>query len=468
MAAPEPLVSIVIPLHNAAGTLLSTLDSVAQQSHGALEVCVCDDGSTDGSVALLQSWSASHLHIPVRLYPQRRRAALGPSYARNRAASLARGAYLCFLDADDVALPCRVALQLQAARAHPGAIIGASFVREPADATPRYAAWANALTDAQLVHQSWRECTLIQPTWFMERAHFVRLGGYDEVGPTLWGEAPPPYAWPCLALDPALPASGGDAGGTPPPAPPPSASQHAPILARAPLKLRPDSLAGLRGAPPLPPAFTPFPEDPLFFHRHLAAAAAAGTATPLHPVPTPCLTYRYSSTSLSWRVSRAVLLAAKAALFEERLMAPRGAALQWWVWGAGRDGKAFFKALSPHGRALCAGFLDLDPGKIGQRYPPAVGRRQERKRAREAEGEEGGRGGAEGGATPPQALSLPICHFTSLGEGCGSECQVAVAVCVAMDSGGQELCDNVAAASAALVARGGAALVEGVNLFFLC
>ena len=110
---------------------------------------------------------------------------------------------------------------------------------------------------------------------------------------------------------------------------------------------------------------------------------------PLHRVPTPCLLYRYSSTSLTWRVSRNVLLACKAAIFEERVMATRGGGPRWVVWGAGRDGKAFYKALSPRGKALCGSFQDLDPGKIGQCYPPPVGQR--RKRAREAEEAAAGR-----------------------------------------------------------------------------
>ena len=50
-----------------------------------------------------------------------------------------RGAYLCFLDSDDVMHPQRVALQLQAALAHPGAIVGSQFTRIPLGATERSA-----------------------------------------------------------------------------------------------------------------------------------------------------------------------------------------------------------------------------------------------------------------------------------------------------------------------------------------
>ena len=60
------------------------------------------------------------------------------------------GAFLCFLDADDVMLPHRVRRQLSAALEHPRAIIGAGFVKIPAGATEHYAAWANEMDDTQV------------------------------------------------------------------------------------------------------------------------------------------------------------------------------------------------------------------------------------------------------------------------------------------------------------------------------
>ena len=66
---------------------------------------------------------------------------------------------------------------------------------------------------------------------------------------------------------------------------------------------------------------------------------------------------------------------------------------------------------------------------------------------------------------------LPISHFSALGASCKSAAEaqrICVAVCVALDAGGQELVDNVQQASLALVARGGCPLEECKNLFFLC
>jgi hypothetical protein len=355
---------------------------------------------------------------------------------------MARGPWLCWLDADDEALPARVERQLAAAlAAPPGALVGSGFLREPAGATPRYTAWANALAPAALVAQCWRECTLLQPTWFMAAAAFRALGGYDEAPPALWG-APlgELFAAPCLELAPAAAAAaaagGGGGGGAP-------EGAHPLILGRPPLKLQ------LQRVAYFPAPFAPYGEDPLFLHRHLHSGGA------LVRVDAPLVLYRYSPGSLSWRVPRKGLLQLKAALFEERVM--RGRAGAWTIWGAGRDGKDFFRSLSPAGRGAVSAWIDIDPGKVGQVYPPP-GRQSGKKRAREGEGCGGGGGGGGG------ELPRPIIHFSKAGASTAN-----VAVCVAADdrTGGGELLANVQAASAAIVAAGGEPLVEGSNLFFL-
>ena len=146
------------------------------------------------------------------------------------------------------------------------------------------------------------------------------------------------------------------------------------------------------------------------------------------------------------------------------------------IWGAGRDGKEFYKALSERGRELVDEWWDIDPGKVGNVYPPPV-RLAGMKRAREGAGgaSSGGGGGSEGDGgssadapalpQPPLPLGrpLPIRHFSTAQGGTRS-----VAVCVAADAGGEELLSNIALASAAIVAKGGAPLVAGENLFFLC
>lgn len=91
--APDVLFSVVIPTYNRAGLLSEALASVFTQRFTDYEVIVADDGSTDGTAAVLQSYGDR-----IRVVRQENR---GPGAARNLAAKAARGRYLAFLDSDD-------------------------------------------------------------------------------------------------------------------------------------------------------------------------------------------------------------------------------------------------------------------------------------------------------------------------------------------------------------------------------
>jgi glycosyltransferase involved in cell wall biosynthesis len=100
MSASAPRFSVIIPNFNHAASLPQAIDSVLAQSHSAHEILVVDDGSTDNSRAVIESYGPR-----VKAIFQENR---GVSAARNHAARLAQGDWLAFLDADDVFLPDRL------------------------------------------------------------------------------------------------------------------------------------------------------------------------------------------------------------------------------------------------------------------------------------------------------------------------------------------------------------------------
>jgi hypothetical protein len=89
-----PLVTVVIPVHNGARFLGTSIASILGQDYAALEIIVVDDGSTDAIEAAVQA-----LPVDVRFLRQRHS---GPAAARNRGIRDASGEILAFLDVDDI------------------------------------------------------------------------------------------------------------------------------------------------------------------------------------------------------------------------------------------------------------------------------------------------------------------------------------------------------------------------------
>ena len=92
-----PVVSIVVPVYNAEKYLLESFKSLCRQSMKDFELIYVDDGSTDGSCAILGQFEK--LDTRVRVFHQNH---LGAGLARNRGADFAIGEYIIFLDADDL------------------------------------------------------------------------------------------------------------------------------------------------------------------------------------------------------------------------------------------------------------------------------------------------------------------------------------------------------------------------------
>ncbi|MDP2437792.1 MAG: glycosyltransferase, partial [archaeon] len=190
----ETLVSIIVPIHNGSADVVECLQSVLDQTYqGRMQVCIVDDASTDSTPAVVEAFVAAHgghprVSFSVFRTPEGTPPG-GPGFARNLAIrTLARGQWLCLLDADDVAFPERVETQLEHLRGLPEddkkrTVVGSQFVRLPEDSTPKYTAWANGLTAEQLYSHRFRCITLIQPTWFMHRAVYDAVGGYEETYP---------------------------------------------------------------------------------------------------------------------------------------------------------------------------------------------------------------------------------------------------------------------------------------------
>ena len=109
-----PLISVLLPVYNAANDLPRAVNSLLHQTLQDFEVIAIDDGSTDGSGDLLDRYA--HADPRIRVFHQENAGALGK--VLNRAAELARGKFLARQDADDASEPSRLENQVAYLEGH--------------------------------------------------------------------------------------------------------------------------------------------------------------------------------------------------------------------------------------------------------------------------------------------------------------------------------------------------------------
>jgi glycosyltransferase involved in cell wall biosynthesis len=117
----NPLISVVMPVHNALPFLDQSIRSILEQTLADFEFVILDDASTDGSGELLREWSRRDQRI--HLHESKKR--LGLSGSSNAVASKARAPIVARMDADDVAHPDRLKRQWNVLASRPDvAVIG--------------------------------------------------------------------------------------------------------------------------------------------------------------------------------------------------------------------------------------------------------------------------------------------------------------------------------------------------------
>ncbi|MFO7788089.1 MAG: glycosyltransferase [Halospina sp.] len=117
-----PLISIVTPTFNRADYLRVAIDSVLAQTYANFEHLIVDDGSTDDTAGVVDSYGDER----IRYFRQENQ---GQSVARNLGIENSRGEFICFLDSDNAWVPDKLRQQLEAFESHPeaGVVYGNSI-----------------------------------------------------------------------------------------------------------------------------------------------------------------------------------------------------------------------------------------------------------------------------------------------------------------------------------------------------
>lgn len=113
-----PVISVIVPVYNAAPWLRRCVDSILAQTYRDLEVILVDDGSPDCSGAICDEYAGKDQRVRVVHKPNG-----GPASARNRGLDLAAGAYLAFVDGDDYIEPDMMEQQYALARKYQADVV---------------------------------------------------------------------------------------------------------------------------------------------------------------------------------------------------------------------------------------------------------------------------------------------------------------------------------------------------------
>jgi glycosyltransferase involved in cell wall biosynthesis len=169
-------VSAIIPVFNGATTIAAAIDSVlAQEFGGEVEVIVVNDGSTDGTTGVLDSYRGRVTVLD--------RVNGGPAAARNAGVRASHGEYVAFLDADDIWMPNKLAKTVEVLDRVSGAamvytnalIIDADGEQSGTRYTPEKERRAPAMED--MLSGLWN---ILPSTAVMKRATFDAVGGFRE------------------------------------------------------------------------------------------------------------------------------------------------------------------------------------------------------------------------------------------------------------------------------------------------
>ena len=175
MIKKKPLVSVIIPTYNRGWIVKEAIESVLAQDYRDFELIVVDDGSTDDTDDILNSYRGD-----IMVFRQENQ---GVSAARNRGLSEAFGRFIAFLDSDDLWLPQKLFQQIKFFNENPDAQIcqtEETWIRKGIHVNPKKRhkkPWG-------MIFESSLALCLISPSAVMiRRSLFEKVGGFDETLP---------------------------------------------------------------------------------------------------------------------------------------------------------------------------------------------------------------------------------------------------------------------------------------------
>lgn len=171
-----PLISVLMPVYNAQHHVAQAIESILNQSFADFEFLIVDDGSTDRSLKILQRYAKQDSRIRLVTRPNK-----GIVQTLNQMLAIAQGELIARMDADDVAMPDRLARQVEFLRQHPE-VVCVGGAQDWIDEAGRFLLHhPEAEQDAEIQQLALTGQTPINhPSALIRRSALLQVGGYDE------------------------------------------------------------------------------------------------------------------------------------------------------------------------------------------------------------------------------------------------------------------------------------------------
>lgn len=176
------LISIIMPVYNAAPFLRECLDSIKQQSHQNWELIAVDDFSTDASFKILEE--ASFFDSRIKVYQNTNK---GIIPALSLAFSKVQGTYTTRMDTDDLMPPGRLQKMHHTIKYSPPKTVVSGLVEYFSDkvVSEGYLQYQDWLNDNLLSKNPWkgiyRECIIASPCWMCRTNELKSIGGFEDL-----------------------------------------------------------------------------------------------------------------------------------------------------------------------------------------------------------------------------------------------------------------------------------------------
>ncbi|MCA9034576.1 MAG: glycosyltransferase [Planctomycetaceae bacterium] len=169
-------ISVVLPVYNNRRYLRDAVDSILSQTYSDFELLVFDDGSTDGSLQLLQEFARKDSRLLVY-----ERSHCGYTPHLNEGIKIARGQFVARMDSDDICFPKRFETQVAFLNQHPGVIAVGSSVELIDEYGDPYSRMIVPQTHEEIDarHLNGGGGTMPHPSVMMRREAVLKVGAYQ-------------------------------------------------------------------------------------------------------------------------------------------------------------------------------------------------------------------------------------------------------------------------------------------------